>query len=157
MLEDFDAAACRGDGTAFAAMFTENGIYDDYVYGPHEGRDSIREMLEDLFHRDAENYDWRHFDPVFDEKLQQGYAWSLSNFTSTVPEFAGREVTIDGISRFVLKDGLIEYYGESVNGGVAMAQLGVQPERMAKVFAKWAGWLRDRDTTRAYLKRLGRG
>jgi MFS family permease len=36
-----------------------------------------------------------------------GYAWSLSRFTSTIPEFQGREVVIDGISRFRLENGLI--------------------------------------------------
>ena len=54
------------------------------------------------------------------------------------PQFAGKEVVIDGISRFVLKDGLIADYHESVNGGVAQAQLGVAPERMAKVMDRWA-------------------
>ena len=34
-----------------------------------------------------------------------GYAWSLSRFVSTIPQFAGKEVVIDGISRFVLRDG----------------------------------------------------
>ena len=42
------------------------------------------------------------------------------------------------MSRFVLKDGLIAEYHESVNGGVAQAQLGVEPERMAKVMKRWA-------------------
>ena len=36
------------------------------------------------------------------------------------------------MSRFVVRDGLIAEYRESVNGGVAMAQLGVEPERMTK-------------------------
>ena len=44
-------------------------------------------------------------------------------------------MVIDGMSRFILRDGLIAEYRESVNGGVAMAQLGVEPERMAKCFS----------------------
>ena len=60
---------------------------------------------------------------------------------------------IDGISRFVLRDGLIAEYRESVNGGVAMAQLGVEPERMAKVFGRWSGWLNERPETQDYLAR----
>ncbi len=62
-----------------------------------------------------------------------GYAHSLSTFISKVPDYAGREIVIDGISRFVLKEGLIAEYHESVNGGVAHAQLGLAPERMARV------------------------
>jgi hypothetical protein len=60
---------------------------------------------------------------------------------------------IDGISRFVLKEGLIAEYRESVNGGVAMVQLGVEPERMAKVFQRWTAWLNERSETQAYLAR----
>lgn len=130
------AAATKGDGKEFAACFTEDGVYHDYIYGPHQGRASIADMLENLFHRDAADYDWRFFDPLTDGHI--GYARSLSRFVSTIAEFKGRRVVIDGTSRFVLKHGLIAEYRESVNGGVAMAQLGVQGARMEKVFHRWA-------------------
>jgi ketosteroid isomerase-like protein len=151
LLARFSDAATRGNGKAFAECFTEDGIYHDYIYGPHAGRASIEDMLVNLFHRDAANYDWRMFDPVVNGDI--GYAWSLSKFTSTIEAYKDKQVVIDGISRFVLKNGLIAEYRESVNGGVAMAQLGVAPERMAKVMTRWAGWLRDRPEVKAYLKR----
>ena len=151
LLARFSDTASRGDGKAFAECFTEDGVYHDYIYGPHTGRASIEDMLVNLFHRDAANYDWRMFDPVIDGDI--GYAWSLSKFTSTIPQFKDKEVVIDGMSRFVIKDGLIGEYRESVNGGVAMAQLGVEPARMAKVMNRWSTWLRDRPEVKAYLKR----
>ncbi len=151
LLERFTRAAEAGDGAAFAACFTDDGVYHDYIYGDHRGRSQIAHMLERLFHRDATDYRWEMYDPVCDGHI--GYARSLSAFTSTVPEFAGRGVVIDGMSRFVLRDGLIADYSESVNGGVAMAQLGVQPERMAKICTRWAGWLREREDTREFLER----
>jgi hypothetical protein len=88
---------------------------------------------------------------VFDG--EKGSAWSLSSFASKIPQFAGKRVVIDGISRFLVRDGLIAEYRESVNGGVAMAQLGVEPDRMAKVFRRWAGWLEERPETLDYLAR----
>jgi ketosteroid isomerase-like protein len=150
LLDRFSHAASRGDGKAFAACFTEDGVYHDYIYGPHTGRASIEDMLVNLFHRDAANYDWRMFDPVVNGDV--GYAWSLSKFTSTIEAYKGKEVVIDGMSRFVLRNGLIAEYRESVNGGVAMAQLGVDPGRIAKVMARWAGWLRERPEVKTYLK-----
>jgi len=132
----FGAAATAGDGKALAACFTEDGVYRDYIYGPHKGRAAIADMLENLFHRDADDYDWTFSDPIVNGDI--GYARSLSRFVSTIPEFKGRKVVIDGISRFVLRDGLVAEYHESVNGGVAQAQLGVAPERMAKVMRRWA-------------------
>ncbi len=151
LLDEFTRSAESGDGARFARHFTEDGIYYDYIYGPHRGRADIAHMLKGLFHRDATDYRWEMFDPVFDGR--QGYAWSLSSFTSTIPQFQGKRVVIDGMSRFIIRDGLIAEYRESVNGGVAMAQLGVEPARMAKVFSRWSGWLQERSETQAYLAR----
>lgn len=151
LLDEFTRSAESGDGARFARHFTEDAVYYDYIYGPHRGRDDIAHMLANLFHRDAADYRWEMFDPVFDG--HQGYAWSLSSFTSTIPQFAGKRVVIDGMSRFVIRGGLIAEYRESVNGGVAMVQLGVEPERMAKVFSRWAEWLTDRPETKNYLAR----
>ena len=151
LLARLSDAATRGDGQAFAACFTEDGVYNDYIYGPHTGRESIADMLVNLFHRDARNYDWRMFDPVCNGNT--GYAWSLSKFVSTVADFRDREVVIDGMSRFTLRDGLIAEYHESVNGGVAMVQLGVAAPRIEKVLKRWAGWLRERPAVRDYLQR----
>jgi ketosteroid isomerase-like protein len=144
----FSAAATAGDGKALAACFTPDGVYFDYIYGPHSGRDSIADMLENLFHRDAAEYDWTFYEPVVNGNI--GYAHSLSTFISTLPAFQGREVVIDGISRFVLKDGLIAEYHEAVNGGVAQSQLGVPPERMAKVTARWSSNFRARPDVESY-------
>jgi hypothetical protein len=150
LLQRLTTAAEARDGAGFAASFTQDGVYHDYIYGDHQGRASIADMLENYFHRDATDYRWRFFDPVSDGRL--GYAWSLSAFTSTVPDFKGQRVVIDGMSRFELRDGLIADYRESVNGGVAMSQLGVPPERMAKVMRRWAGQLQARPETIDYLK-----
>jgi ketosteroid isomerase-like protein len=151
LLDEFTRSAESGDGARFARHFTEDAIYHDYIYGAHQGRADIAHMMQDLFHRDAADYRWEMFDPVLSG--ERGYAWSLSSFTSKIPEFKGQPVVIDGISRFRLRDGLIAEYRESVNGGVAMAQLGVAPERMAKVFKRWTGWLLERPETRDYLAR----
>jgi ketosteroid isomerase-like protein len=151
LLGDFTLSAESGDGARFASHFTEDAVYYDYIYGPHQGRADIAHMMQNLFHRDATDYRWEMFDPVFDG--HQGYAWSLSSFTSTIPQFKGRRVVIDGMSRFILRNGLIAEYRESVNGGVAMAQLGVEPARMEKVFQRWTGWLQERPETLDYLAR----
>ena len=138
------------NGEALAACFTPDAVYHDYIYGDHRGRADIAHMLVDLFRRDAgPDYRWQMFDPVCDGTL--GYAWSLSSFTSQIPEFAGRFVVIDGMSRFELRDGLIADYRESVNGGVAMAQLGVAAPRIEKVLARWGRQLRDLPATQAWL------
>jgi ketosteroid isomerase-like protein len=151
LLNEFTHSAESGDGARFASHFTADAVYYDYIYGAHRGRAEIAHMMQDLFHRDAADYRWEMFDPVFDGET--GYAWSLSSFTSKIPQFKDRPVVIDGMSRFVVRDGLIAEYRESVNGGAAMAQLGVEPDRMTKVFTRWTGWLRERPETFEYLAR----
>jgi hypothetical protein len=151
LLNEFTHSAESGDGARFARHFTREAVYYDYIYGPHHGRAEIAHMMQELFHRDAADYRWEMFDPVFDGV--SGYAWSLSSFTSKIAQFKGQKVVIDGMSRFVVRDGLIAEYRESVNGGVAMAQLGVEPERMTKIFKRWAGWLQERPETSDYLAR----
>ena len=151
LLSGFTLAAESGDGVRFANHFTEDAIYHDYIYGPHRGRAEIAHMMQDLFHRDAADYRWEMFDPVLNGEI--GYAWSLSSFTSKIPQFQGQPVVIDGMSRFIVRDGLIAEYRESVNAGVAMTQLGVAPERMTKVFRRWTGWLKERPETVDYLAR----
>jgi len=151
LLREFTLSAESGDGERFARHFTDDAIYYDYIYGPHKGRAEIAHMMEHMFHRDADEYRWEMFDPVFENGM--GYAWSLSSFRSRVPQFDGQRVVIDGMSRFLVRDGLVSEYRESVNGGVAMAQLGVEPVRMEKVFRRWTGWLEERPETADYLAR----
>jgi ketosteroid isomerase-like protein len=142
-------SASRADATGFAACFAPDGVYHDYIYGAFTGRDAIAHMLSDHFHAHAREYDWRFFDPAVSGDT--GYARSLSRFISAMPQFEGREVVIDGISRFRLQRGLIAEYWESVNAGVGHVQLGVEPARSAKVFARRANELRGRADVEAYV------
>jgi len=66
LLDDFTHSAESGDGARFAGHFTEDAIYYDYIYGAHRGRADIAHMMQNLFHRDAADYRWEMFDPVFD-------------------------------------------------------------------------------------------
>ena len=149
LVSRFADCATRGDGDGLGGCFTPDGVYHDYIYGPHIGRASISHMLTGLFHRDATDYDWKMFDPVTDGFT--GYAWSLSAFTSTIPEFQGRRVVIDGMSRFTLKDGLVSAYRESVNGGLPMVQLGVAAGRIEKVLTRWSERLKSEPEVKDYL------
>ena len=64
LLDRFTRAAEAGDGEAFAACFTEDGVYHDYIYGDHVGRKEIAHMMTHLFHGDAgPDYRWEMFDP----------------------------------------------------------------------------------------------
>lgn len=85
---------------------TPDPVYPDYSYGNHPGRADITHRMVDRLHCDAGPADrWKMFDAVKNGDLAD--AGCLSNFTFQLPEFAGRQLLIDGMSRFELRDGLI--------------------------------------------------
>jgi ketosteroid isomerase-like protein len=136
LLDRFTDAANRGDGDVFATCFTEDATYHDYIYGPFSGRENIGKMLADVFHRDAADFQWEMVDGVNDGNT--GYAAYNFSFTSSMPDYKGKRVALQGMSQFKLRDGLIAEYHEAINGGIAMAQLGIPAETMAKVFNRCA-------------------
>ncbi len=136
LLDRFTDCANRGDGDKFSTCFTEDAVYHDYIYGPFEGRKNIGKMLTDVFHRDATDFQWEMVDEVCSGDT--GYAAYNFSFTSTIPDYEGRRVALQGMSHFQLRDGLIAQYHEAINGGIAMAQLGVPAETMARVFKRCA-------------------
>lgn len=150
LLKRIGSAVENGDGKALAACFTENAIYHDYVYGVFEGKEAIIDMVENYFNRDAKDYKWEMVDPVSDGKI--GYATYRFSFTSTMPGSAGKRVVLDGIGRFELGEGgLVSHYSESANGGIAMSQLGIPPEKISQVFARLAEKMRGREEFQSHL------
>ena len=128
-------SVCNNDGENLANLFADDGVYHDYIYGSFKGKKNIKLMLNNYFHRDAKNFFWKMSDHIFREDI--GYAKYMFTFTSKIPEYLGKKVVVSGISFFRFKFNCIVEYSESVNGGIAMAQLGVKPEKMQKVFLKW--------------------
>ena len=160
VLKRFTDAVEANDGEALGALFAEDGVYHDYIYGPFAGRAEIGRMLNSHFWGDAKDFRWQMLDPVCDGKV--GYAFYYFSFTSTMPAYAGNQVLLEGTSIFHFDpDGLIRSYRETANGAAAMVQLGVAPDLMHSKSAKWAKELRGRPdaashtTGRSALERDG--
>lgn len=143
LINRFRSAAVAGDGTALGACFTEDGVYDDRFYGPFTGRAAIKEMLEKHFYENCRAPDWQFTAPLIDgDRAAVPYVWS---YTSTLPGYDGRRVTVDGVGFFQFRDGLIARYGEIFDIGLALSQVGFDAERIAKILAK-----RSTQTPRAW-------
>ena len=149
----FTDAVEAGDGAALAALFTEDGTYHDYIFGPYTGRAAIAGMLAH-FQQGGRDFRWEMLDPVANGDT--GYAYYLFSFTSRLPGAEGTRVAVDGMAQFRLRGGAIAEYREAVNGGIPMAQLGHAPERMAKVFKRWSERLLASSPGVARHKALGR-
>ena len=122
LLDRFTAAVESGDAEAFAALFCEDGVYDDVFYGAFRGRERLAEMLRGHFHAHARDFRWEMHDPVCDGRV--GYVSYTFSYTSTMPRSAGRRVVFTGCSCFHLRGGLIESYREWALGTAGLAQLG---------------------------------
>jgi hypothetical protein len=144
------AAAAAGDGDALADLFTPDGTYDDYFFGPHTGREAIKAMLA-RFGEGGRNFRWELHDAVRSGDL--GYASYRFSFDSTHAEANGARILFDGIARFDLEGDLIRRYSEVFDRGMALAQQAYAPERLCRIELRYADALKARPEWREHLAR----
>jgi hypothetical protein len=149
LVRKFAAAAASGNGDALADLFTPDGTYDDYFFGPCSGREAIKEMLAH-FAEGGSNFRWEFFDPALTGNT--GYASYRFSFDSKRPEAKGARVTFDGIGRFDLEGGRVRRYSEVFDRGMALAQQEFDPERLRKIGLKYAAALKARPEWAGHLK-----
>jgi SnoaL-like domain len=145
----FAAAAASGNGHALADLFTPDGTYDDYFFGPSTGRDAIKKMLAH-FAEGGSNFRWEFHDPVRTGNI--GYASYRFSFDSRRPEAKGARVVFDGIGRFDLVGDRIRRYSEVFDRGMALAQQEFEPERLRKIGLRYASGLKARPEWASHVK-----
>jgi hypothetical protein len=148
LVKRFSAAAASGNGDALADLFTADGTYDDYFFGPCSGRQAIREMLAH-FAEGGRDFRWEFHDPVRAGNI--GYASYRFSFNSKRPEAKGARVVFDGIGRFDLEGDRVRRYSEVFDRGMALAQQEFEPERLRKIGLKYAGALKARPEWKGHL------
>jgi ketosteroid isomerase-like protein len=150
MLRAFCDAVEQRNGNAFAALFTEDGVYHDVFYGAFSGRVAIADMVDDWFYRTAEDFRWDMHAPVSDgETLYARYTFS---YRSTLPEAKGARAMFEGVAIMKLRDGKITDYHEVANTAPAFVELNFAPERIAKIVAKQGAALKARPEMKRHLE-----
>jgi ketosteroid isomerase-like protein len=150
MLRTFCDAVERRDGKAFAALFTEDGIYHDVFYGAFEGRAKIAGMIDDWFYRTATDFRWDMHAPVTDGTTL--YARYTFSYRSLLPEAKGARAMFEGVAIMTLRGGLIAEYHEVANTAPAFVAMNFAPERIAKIVAKQGAALKARPEMARHLK-----
>jgi limonene-1,2-epoxide hydrolase len=149
MLRAFCDAVEKRDGAAFAALFTEDGIYHDVFYGAFEGRPNIAAMIDEHFYRTAADFRWDMHAPVSDgETLYAGYTFS---YRSQLAEAKGARAMFEGVAIMKLRDGRIAEYREVANTAPAFVDMNFTPERIVKIAAKQGAALKARPEMRRHL------
>ena len=134
ILTQFCRTVEAGDATAFAALFTEDGVYHDVFYGEFRGRARIAAMLSDWFYRDASDFRWDMHTPVFDgATLYASYAFS---FASRLAGMEGRRAMFEGVAIMTIRDGLIATYREIANPWPGLLDLGFAAGQLAKLMTR---------------------
>lgn len=149
-LKKFAAAVAANDGNALADLFTDDGVYDDYFFGPSEpaGRKGIVDMITH-FHEGGRAFVWEFFDVA--EAGPLAYASYRFSYNATHADAKDARVVFEGISRFELQGGRIKRYSEVFDRGVALAQQDFAPERLKKVALKYAARLKARPEAARHL------
>jgi ketosteroid isomerase-like protein len=150
MLRTFCDAVEQRNGKAFAALFTEDGVYHDVFYGAFASREKIAAMIDDWFYRTAEDFRWDMHTPVSDgETLYARYTFS---YRSTLPEAKGARAMFEGVSIMKLRDGQIASYHEVANTAPGFVDMNFAPERIAKIAARQGAALKARPEMKRHLE-----
>jgi ketosteroid isomerase-like protein len=150
MLRAFCEAVEQRNGKAFAALFTEDGVYHDVFYGAFAGREKIAALIDDWFYRTAEDFRWDMHEPVSDgETLYARYTFS---YRSTLPEAKGARAMFEGVSIMKLRGGKIAEYHEVANTAPGFVDMNFAPERIAKIAAKQGAALKARPEMKRHLE-----
>jgi ketosteroid isomerase-like protein len=149
MLRTFCDAVEQRNGKAFAALFTEDGVYHDVFYGAFSGHAEIADMVDEHFYRTATDFRWDMHAPVSDgETLYARYTFS---YRSTLPEAKGARAMFEGVAIMKLRDGKILGYHEVANTAPAFVALNFAPERIARIVAKQGAELKARPEMKRHL------
>jgi ketosteroid isomerase-like protein len=150
LLRTFCDAVERHDGKAFAALFTEDGVYHDVFYGAFEGRTKIAEMIDDHFYRTATDFRWDMHMPVSDGEML--YARYTFSYRSLLPEAKGARAMFEGVAIMTLREGGIAEYREVANAAPAFVDMNFAPARIAKIAARQGAALKARPEMRRHLE-----
>jgi ketosteroid isomerase-like protein len=149
MLRAFCEAVEQHNGAAFAALFTEDGVYHDVFYGPFQGRAKIADMVNDWFYRTATDFRWGMHEPVSDgETLYARYTFS---YRSLLPEARGARAMFEGVAIMKLRGDEIASYHEVANTATGFVDMNFAPERIAKIIAKQAAALKARPEMKRHI------
>jgi len=135
VLRRFSNAVVANDGAGLAALFTEDGVYEDGFFGANKGPDAIARMLA-KFHETGRDYRWDFFDPLTDGRI--GYARWRFSYASKMPGAEGKPVVFEGIALFEFRGERIARYSEAFDRGVAFVQQDFPAERLRKILMKTA-------------------
>src|ERR1700704_1400620 len=149
MLRAFCDAVEQHNGSAFAELFTEDGVYHDVFYGAFKGRARIAEMIDDWFYRTATDFRWDMHAPVSDGTTL--YAHYTFSYRSTLPEAKGARAMFEGVAIMQLRDGKITEYHEVANTAPAFIDIKFAPERIAKIIARQGAALKARPEMKRHL------
>ncbi len=151
MLRAFCDAVEQHNGAAFAALFSEDGVYHDVFYGAFAGRAKIAEMIDDWFYRTATDFRWDMHEPVSDgETLYARYTFS---YRSTLPEAKGARAMFEGVAIMKLRGSRIAEYHEVANTAPGFVDMNFAPERIAKIVAKQGATLKARPEMKRHLEK----
>lgn len=149
LTDRFSAAIAAGDGDALADVFTDDGTYDDYFFGPRSGRDGIKETLRE-FYVGGENFRFEFHDLLSDGRF--GYARYRFSYDSKSDVTPGKRICFDGTAQFQLRDGRISRYSETFDRSQALAQQDFEAERIKRIALKYAKALHDDPAWADHLK-----
>ena len=131
----FAEAFNRRDLDSLVGCFTDDATYHDLFYGHFRGHDSLRKLFDRMF-TDGRDHVWT-IDAVAESPDVAMAEWTFEFVVSdAVPRSAGRRLRFRGVSVFELRDGRCGAYREYFDRGVALVELGFEPDSLWRTLGR---------------------
>ncbi|HBD13079.1 MAG TPA: nuclear transport factor 2 family protein [Porticoccaceae bacterium] len=135
-LQRFVCAVEGRDGQSFGALFTEDAVYHDAIYGAVHGREAISRMMAEDWYKDGDCWLWDMLEPVCNAR--RGYVRYVASFRSVNRFSRGNRVVAQGVGMFTFRDDLFDTYHEIADGTPALWDLNVRGEHLERVVKRIA-------------------
>ena len=150
MLRAFCDAVERRDGAAFAALFTEDGVYTTCSTAPLPAARRSPAMIDDWFYRTATDFRWDMHAPVSDGKTL--YARYTFSYRSTLAGSEGRARHVRGRrDHDSCATARSPRYHEVANTATGFVDMNFAAERIAKIVARQGAALKARPEMKRHL------
>ena len=126
LIETFCSRFAAKDSEAFAALFTDEAVYRDSLYGTITGKEAIR-AFHIRCHREARAFRFKPLKILFNREGLAAFEWAFS-FHSLMPQCLGKEITLEGASFLNLQGERISSYREYADS-IALLLQGDVPDR----------------------------
>jgi ketosteroid isomerase-like protein len=133
IIDNFCKCFVENNSDKFSALFTENAIYMDCLYGKFSGKSEIMRFYLRC-HKEASDYDFVPKNKMLHDN-GAAFEWDFS-FVSEMPFSKGKEIKISGCSFISMENSKISFYRDYCDSILFLLQGNVPDFKIMEFYKK---------------------